>query len=290
MKTPNQPAEAADRTARLDRLSALLQRFELRARVLGSGPLQGVRRHQADADAGYLHVLRQGPVLLTDGQGRRVSIEPPSVVLLPRGPAHQLQAGPTDGADLVTARVAFGLGDENPLLRSLPDRLVVPLGDTPALDAVQTLLSAEAARQRCGHATVVDRLTEVLLVQLLRYAIEHRLVDVGLMAGLADTRLARALVALHDAPERAWSLDALAASAGMSRSRFAAHFVQVVGMPPGEYLLRWRVGLAKQLLRRGRPVKQVAEAVGYAGPSTFARAFSQVVKASPAAWARTQAR
>lgn len=289
LPTTTPPPGRADR---FDRLSALLQRFELRAHVLRCGPLHDTEAHAADADAGYLHLMRQGRVALSDDGGPPLSFAQPCAVLLPRGPAHQLRpdASRAGAVDLITARIAFGVGDENPLLRGLPDRLVVPLAEAPALDAVQDLLAAEVARQRCGHATVVDRLTEVLLVQLLRYAIEHRLVDAGLMAGLADPRLAKALVALHDAPAQAWSLDTLAAAAGMSRSRFAAHFARVVGVPPGEYLVRWRVGLAKQLLRRGRPVKQVADAVGYGGARTFGRAFGQVVGASPAAWARAQGR
>jgi AraC-like DNA-binding protein len=70
----------------------------------------------------------------------------------------------------------------------------------------------------------------------------------------------------------------------MSRSRFAARFTQVVGLPAGEYLARWRVGLAKGLLRRGRPVKQVAIEVGYGSASAFARVFAQVVGQTPSGW------
>lgn len=107
-----------------------------------------------------------------------------------------------DGAELVCASVDFGLGDSNPLLRALPTCLVVPLERLAGLKLTQQLLFEEAFRPRCGHDAVVNRLTEVLLIQVLRYAIEHRLVDGGLMAGLGDQNLHKALVAMHETPAR----------------------------------------------------------------------------------------
>jgi AraC-like DNA-binding protein len=272
-----------------DRLSSLLQRFELRARVLHGGALRGMADFDATPGAGHLHLLRGGMLMVTQRDGRRTRVEEPSALFCPRPLAHRLEPG-HGGAEVVCAAVEFGAGDENPLLRGLPGLLVIPLAEVPALDATQSLLCAEAFGQRCGRAAVVDRLTEVLLVQLLRHAIERRLVDGGVLHGLADPRLARALTAMHASPARPWTLDALAATAGMSRSRFAAQFTQAVGLPAGAYLAQWRVGLAKNLLRRGRPVKQVALEVGYGGASTLGRAFAQAVGASPTQWLRQQGR
>ena len=267
-----------------DRLSSLLQRFELQARVYHCGRLTGETALDGQDGVGHLHLLRRGGLSASGADGRTVIVSQPSLVFYPRPLAHRLRADATEGADLVCASVRFGIGDENPLVRGLPGLLVIPLAEAPALDAAQALLFSEASAQRCGHAAVVDRLTEVLMVQMLRYAIEHRLIDGGLLAGLADVPLAKALNAMHAEPARAWSLADLAQCAGMSRSRFAARFSQVVGVPPAEYLLQWRVGLAKGLLRRGRPVKQVAEVVGYGGASAFGRAFAQVVGVPPGRW------
>jgi AraC-like DNA-binding protein len=89
---------------------------------------------------------------------------------------------------------------------------------------------------------------------------------------------------VHADPARAWTLASMAAEAGMSRARFAAHFAQIVGVPPGEYLTGWRLGLARTMLRRGLPVKQVAVEVGYANASALGRVFSQRLGQSPARW------
>lgn len=267
-----------------DRLSALLQRFDLRARVFHGGTLCGVAHFDGTHGAGHLHLLRQGTLGVTDERGHHTVLEEPSVLFFSRPAVHRLEAREATGAELVCASVDFGVGDENPLLRALPASLVVPLAQLPGLDLTQQLLFAEAFRQRCGHDAVVDRLTEVLLIQVLRYAIEQRLVDGGLMAGLADPRLHKALAAVHADPSRAWTLESMATEAGMSRARFAAHFARCVGVPPGEYLTGWRLGLARTLLRRGLSVKHVATEVGYANASALGRVFLQRLGSSPTAW------
>lgn len=269
-----------------DRLSALLKRFELSARVIHGGALCGVASFDAGPGAGHLHLLHQGSLGVTDAQGLRTVLDEPSVLFFPQATAHRLDADEARGADIVCASVEFGIGDENPLLRALPSHLLVPLSSVPSLDLTQRLLFSEASGQRCGHDAVVNRLTEVLVVQMLRYAIEQRLVDGGLMAGLADPQLHKALCAVHAEPARGWSLESMAAEAGMSRARFAAHFAQRVGLPPGEYLTGWRLGLARTMLRRGLPVKQVAMEVGYASASALGRIFTQRLGQSPTAWQR----
>lgn len=272
-----------------DRLSALLQRFELHSELVRHGVLHGELDIQPQGGGGHLHLLRRGPLRLTGPQRQRKLLTEPCVLYLPRPSSHRLAATTADGADIVTATVHFGAGDENPLLQSLPAVLCVPMAQLPGLDLVQQLLFAEAMAGRCGHAAVVDRLVEVLMIQLLRHAMAERLVDAGVMAGLSCPRLARAISALHAEPGRTWTLEAMAAVAGMSRARFAAHFGRTVGVPPGDYLTGWRLGLARRLLRRGLAVKQVAAEVGYASPGAFARVFLQRVGSTPRSWQQANA-
>ena len=106
----------------------------------------------------------------------------------------------------------------------------------------------------------------------------------GLLTGLAQPRLARALVALHESPGAGWTLDTMAQQAGMSRSAFAAAFRTHVGQPPADYLVQWRMAIAQTLLRGGTPVKAAATELGYASASSFSRAFTQATGLSPRAW------
>ncbi len=267
-----------------DRLSALLSRFELHARVFHSGALCGTAHFDGADGVGHLHLLRHGRLCLTDGDGIRHLLAEPTLLFFPRPAAHRLDADERDPAELVCASIDFGTGDENPLLVGLPGMLVVPLDRMPGLDLTQGLLFSEAAAGRCGHDAVVNRLTEILIIQLLRYAIEAQLINGGVLAGLADPRLAKVLNALHATPGRPWTLAAMAEAAGMSRARFAVHFTRRVGLPPGDYLTGWRLGLACSLLRKGLAVKQVAGEVGYANASALARAFSQRFGTTPTAW------
>jgi AraC-like DNA-binding protein len=272
-----------------DRLTALLQRFALRAQLLHSGPQGGPLALHAQAGAGHLHVLRQGSLRLQSAGVPTLTIDQPSVILLAQPRAHQLTAQPDAPADLVSCRIDFGAGDENPLLLGLPPVLVVALADVPALDLTQQLLFGEAFGGRCGHDAAVDRLAEVMVIQLLRHAIERRLTAQGALSGLGDARLARALNAVHAQPAQPWTLERMATQAGMSRSRFAAQFTQAVGSPPGDYLAQWRLGLARSLLRRGVPVKAVAVEVGYASTSALSRVFSKRLGLSPTAWLAREA-
>jgi AraC-like DNA-binding protein len=271
-----------------DRLSALLQRFSLRAEVVHAGLLAQTQSFEPRAAGGvgsaYLHLVQRGTVELQRPGQAPVRIDEPSVLLMPRTAAHALRAGAAQPPSVISAAVGFGASDDNPLLRGLPDLLQVPLAALPGLAPAQQLLCAESAHQRCGHAAVVDRLIEVLVIQLLRFAIERRLVAGGVMAGLADARLNKLLNAVHADPSHGWTLDQMARVAGMSRARFAAHFARTVGTPPGEYLTVWRLGVARSLLRQGRAVKQVAHEVGYANASALARVFGQRLGLSPTDW------
>ncbi|KVL84418.1 AraC family transcriptional regulator [Burkholderia stagnalis] len=268
-----------------DRLSNLISRFDLQARVFPDG---GIGDAGGTDGAGHLHLLRAGRIVVTGGAIGRREFDGPSVLFLPRPHACRVDTGAREPADLVSASIAFGSRDENPLLRNLPDLLAAPLTCVPSLDAVQQLLFAEALEPACGHDAVTNRLVEVLMVQLLRYAMQRQLVDTGSLAGLSDQRLGKVLTAVHSDPSHGWTLEEMAGTAGMSRSRFAAHFADVVGVPPGEYLLQWRIGLAKALLRRGRPVKQIAAEVGYGSASALARAFAQGVGVTPTQWLAQQ--
>jgi AraC-like DNA-binding protein len=272
---------------RIDRLTGLLHRFGLHARVLHSGALSGPLDFEQRQGVSHLHLLRQGALEVPDPGGGGVHLRQPSAVFYPQSWRHRIVAD-ASGAEVLSAAIDFGSGDENPLLRGLPAMMCLPLSEMPSLDATLGILFVEATARRCGHSTVLDRLTEVLFVQLLRYAIERQLIQGGVVAGLADARLARALTAMHDNPAHDWSLASLAAKAGMSRSRFAARFAAVVGVPAMEYLTRWRIGVAQGLLRRGQPPKVVAQEVGYARSSTFGRAFAHAVGTTPTAWLRAR--
>lgn len=273
----------------MDRLAHLLEHFALRARVFHSGLVCGSELFDGSDGVGHLHLLRAGTIELQDAQGRTLQrLEQPSLVLYPRPLAHRLATAPDASAELVCASVSFGGGGADPLSAALPNPLVLALNDAPALGQLLQLLFDEAFDERCGRSAALDRLSELLVLQLLRIVLAGAGARIGVLAGLADPRLSKALVAMHAQPAEPWTLQRLAERAGMSRARFALRFQQVLGQTPMDYLAGWRIGLAMSALRRGRTVQQVAEQVGYGSASALARAFNARVGAAPLAWLRGQ--
>jgi len=268
----------------MDRLAPFFERSPLSARVFYSGRLCGSSDNHETEEAGHLHVLRQGRLKIIHPKKRPVIVDQPSVIFYPRPSLHRFQARESDGVEIVCAQIWLGAGVANPLVLSLPEFIVLPLNLIPELAPTVQMLFAEAFADHPGRQTAVDRLAEYFLVLLLRAAMNERLIEGGVLSGLGDPRLAKAIAAMHDEPERSWSLEQLAHLVGMSRARFAAHFRNVVGVTPFDYLTDWRIGIAHTLLRKGEPLKLIAPAVGYTNATALTRIFTQRTGASPTEW------
>ena len=151
------------------------------------------------------------------------------------------------------------------------------------------LLIEEAAQRQSGRELVLTRLIEILLVESLRLT-QTRDAPAGLLRGLGDVRLAEAIRQMHADPARPWTMAELAKEAALSRSAFFDRFSRSVGVPPMEYLLAWRMALAKDMLRRQDiDIADVAERVGYGSASTFSTAFSRHVGQPPGRYAKATA-
>lgn len=280
----------------VDRLSALLERFRLRAHWFHAGPLCGMTPFPAKPGRGFLHVLRHGDLAVTHapkkGLPKRLSVNEPSLLFYPRPVTHCFHNAPEADSDFSCAALDFDGGERNPILRALPDLVVLPIAQVEGLAESLELLFAETAAPRCGQRVLADRLFEIVVIQLLRWMIDHPAetgMPSGLMTGLSDPRLARALVAVHESPERPWTLPSMAQTAGMSRSAFAARFKSVLAQSPADYLIDWRLSLVQERLRAGDSVARIADQFGYANPSALSRVFRQKLGTSPREWLRSAA-
>lgn len=277
----------------LDRLSPLFERFRVRASLFHAGPLCGVTQFDAQPGRGFLHVMRRGEMEVrhaaATGLVQRVQVTEPSLVFYPRPLAHDFHNAPAEGADFICATLDFDAG--HPLVQALPPLVLLPLARVQGISATLGLLFSEAEQVRCGQRLLADRLFEVLLLQLLRWMLDQpdAPLPLGLMRGLSEPALARALTAVHAEPGRAWSLAAMAAQAGLSRSRFAVAFREALGQTPADYLADWRLAIARRELRAGRPLKLLAAELGYANASALSRLFVQKHGGlSPRAWLHRQ--
>ena len=275
----------SEQSRQVDKLSEVLSQFSIKADVFYTGNLCGLSNFSPDGiEQGHLHLLQSGRITVMDQHGQSITLEEPSVLFFPIPTKHRLIAEENDAAQLVCASVRYGTGTSNPLANALPPIMVVKFSESESLRRVTDLLFAEAMAEDNGKLAMMDRLTEVFLIQLLRYAMQAGVVETGMLSGLAHPQLSKAIKAIHEAPEQSWSLESLAKLASMSRSKFAELFKERVGQTAGDYILEWRVALAQNLLKKGKPVGVVANEVGYENASALARVFRKKTGMSPKQW------
>lgn len=272
----------------MDRLSPLFARSVPSARVFYSGNLCQISTFEAEINVGHVHLMRKGTMSVIDRHGRTSRVEEPSLLFFPQSSAHRLVPDDADGVDLVCASVDLGDEARGALISAMPEVLVIPLNQSSSLSPALNLLFQEAFDEQCGRQAALDLLMEYLLILLLRYLLDSSSVTTGILAALGDPRLSKAVTAMHERPDQAWTLESLAETAGMSRARFANHFREVSGLTALDYLTAWRITVAKGLLKRGKPLKSIAPKVGYASAVALTRAFTHRIGMPPLAWLQAQ--
>lgn len=236
-------------------------------------------------------------VLIPSGFGRSLSsLDPPSAAETVTAPVRQAdgqfrlgtQSGPSEVRFLI-GHCAFGSPDAALLVSLLP-QLVHVRGDK-RLAALVQLVGDESRAARPAREVILTRLLEVLLIEALRSTTgTGTTASPGLLRGLADERLAAAIRCMHEHPTRSWTVAQLAKEAALSRSAFFERFSRAVGVAPMEYLLGWRMAMAKNLFQRSEAsVAEVAERVGYRSASAFSVAFTRFVGVPPTRYARDHA-
>lgn len=210
----------------------------------------------------------------------------PKMTPSPTGEVRHGKRGGRPDVRMLGGHFLFDSPDASLLVSLLP--VLLHVRGIDSLSVLVRLVRDESMAQRPGREHVLGRLVEVMLVEGLRSGTEEH-APAGLLRGLADTKLAAAMRFMHNDPARSWTVEELAKKAALSRSAFFERFTRAVGMPPMEYLLAWRMALAKDLLRNDDvAIETVAERVGYGSASTFSTAFSRYVGQPPGRYARMQ--
>jgi len=268
------------------------------------------------------HLLTEGTVDVSLPGSAPVSARAGDLVIIPSGAAHALGSDLSrpraDGARLVVRRgpddvpqVRHGGGGEvtrmvcgylacdsslfDTVLAALPRVMVVSMREGPGAQWLASSIRfsiAESAAQRAGAGTVLAKLSELMFVEAIRRYIEGLPAEqTGWLAGLRDRFVGKTLALIHSKPAHPWTVEELAGRVGLSRSALAERFTGLIGQPPMQYLTRWRLQLAANLLRASsRNVASVAAGVGYDSEAAFSRAFKRELGITPAAWRRARDR
>lgn len=264
--------------SRLDRLSALLE--GLAPRMTVTRPEDGVRRCPIPAQAEpalHLYLLTQGCVSLEAPASPTLILDGPCIAVYRADQAHTLTTSTAgDFGSLMCVRACLEGPVATLLLSEFSEPVIVALDNAePALHHAVRLIGAELVEPRCGQPALLERAGDILFIGLLRHLIARPQTAGGLLNGLADPRIARALVALHTHPNHRWPLERLAEEAGMSRTAFATTFRTLMRQPPGRYLSNLRLAIARRAVRTGKGLKSAASDAGYASPSALSRALSR---------------
>ncbi|GHG71109.1 AraC family transcriptional regulator [Comamonas sp. JC664] len=292
----------------LSEVIALLQPRAVFSKGISGAGRWGVR-YSDFGQPSFSAVLEGSCRLAVDGQPT-LTLQAGDFVLLPATPGFTLSGFEPVVPERIDAKatssskgeVRYGTRGGRPDVRMLGGYFVFDSPDAalmvsllPALvhvrgvERLSTLVQFvrdETSAQRSGRDLVLTRLVELLLIEALRSTPADN-APPGLLRGLADARLAPAIRQMHSHLTRPWTVAQLAKSAALSRSAFFDRFTRTVGLPPMEYLLDWRMAVARGLLRRRElAITEVAERVGYSSASTFTTAFSRHVGQSPGRYAR----
>jgi AraC-like DNA-binding protein len=253
------------------------------------------------------HIALSGDCFVGDDDHDAVKVEEMDIVMLPTGSSHWIADQP--GRKLVPSQLAgeacelgnplFQQGEitnrlmcgvvhydqesPHPLLDSLPDILHFPkLDSSQPIWSTVTLIDAEMRRAEGHGGTIVDRLTEVLFLQLLNYYAEQSDNAPGFLVALRDRRLQRALTLIHREPAFDWSLSSLGEQVGMSRATLVRHFKDAIGVAPMTYIANWRIMKAYNLIKySSTPLEQIAESVGFGSARTLNKSFQRHYDCTP---------
>jgi len=270
------------------------------AAIVGESPIR--------LEAGDVILFPQGdPHVMSSAPGMRAPSVDTTLFFSPRPPqlpyalsmkeaevtTTRLAGSDPDRATVVCGFLGLDARPFNPLLAALPRVLRIP-GSTLGADSwVTTFMRAvvaESNSRRPGGEAVLERMSEMLFVEVLRRHIDSLPPEQkGWLAGMRDPAIGRALSLIHEKPAEAWTLERLSEAAGLSRSSLHERFVHFIGQPPMQYLTQWRMQVAAGLLR-DTTAKLVAVAldVGYESEAAFSRAFKRVAGMSPGAWRKVK--
>jgi len=289
---------------------SLLRPKTVDSKILSGSGKWSIRKPRYE-DPAFCLVLDGSCFLVPDGVGP-IELKEGDFVLLPEMPSftlasdldirptplpfdysREIRYGAQSGA--LTMRMLggyfrFDRANAPLLVKLLPQVVHIHRDDAGAerLRRIVEVIADEADMHRPGRDLILERLVEVLLVEALRFRLASAArQERGLLAGLCDPQLARALREIHADVARRWTVAELARIACVSRAVFAERFAQKVGMPPMQYVLEWRMAIAKDMLRRDRySLAQVASRVGYQSASAFSTAFTRLTDCSPSVFVR----
>ncbi|WP_338525425.1 AraC family transcriptional regulator [Pseudomonas batumici] len=268
--------------AAADLLSQVLAKIRLTGDRVYSCMLESADELVLDEKSAHVCMLREGELQIQSDDQQVMTIGRGDILLLPHTPSGLKISACTELAEVVICRFWFDASSFEAMVFALPWMIHIRQADAVAWsEGILHFMLLEANDTQPGGALMVSRLIDLVVIRILRTWVQQAAAS-GWLRALSDARVARALKAIHEAPGQQWSISALSAIAGMSRSNFCERFNTLVGRPPLRYQNEWRLTLAKNMLLKGcSRVGEVGFAIGYESEAAFSRAYKAFFGRSP---------
>lgn len=268
----------------MDALSEFFDRIQMTGRLFYAGKVYDTLDINKPDGTAFVHIVEKGGLDLVRLGHPRIVLDGPTVLLCPSTCRYKLEPTTETGADIICATFEFGVSMGRSFPLGVTDTLVFPFEDIDPVVPVIKALLAEYRGRAAGHRKGLSVLFEYILIVLVRRAISEGMIARGGLSAILDPHLGKAISEIHLKPEEDWSVKQLADLACMSRSKFSAQFLKVVGVSPIAYLAAWRLKLARDLMKQGVKLKIVAASVGYSSQAALTRAFVQEMGLPPGEW------
>jgi AraC-like DNA-binding protein len=266
-----------------DLLSHVLSQIRLTGDKVYSRTLAADQAAELDPESSHVLVVTEGTLTLEMGDPETpAAINAGELLLLPHGPRDMRLTAREAPATYIMCSFWFDRDSLRVMVYALPQWIHISKQEGAGwLDGIIHFLMIEAADIQPGAALMISRLIDLVVIRTLRSWV-HRGHTSGWLGGLADSRIARTVKAIHEKPGQRWSIEALAGIAGMSRSSFSERFTALVGRSPLRYHNEWRLALARNLLaKREARVGEIGLSIGYESEAAFSRAYKALYGHSP---------
>lgn len=245
------------------------------------------------------HIALKGDFFLSVENNESINVQATDIAMLPNGSTHWVadkpgrELAPIDIAveaceldnplfkqgeishQIMCGLIKFDQDITHPIFSSLPPLLHFPAiePDSPIWLTV-TFIEKELLQAQSLRNPIIDRLTEVLFLQLLNHYISENTATVGFLAALSDRRMHHAFNLIHQHPDFEWSLTSLGEKIGMSKATLVRHFQDTIGVSPMAYITNWRMIKAHNMLKySNETLDHIAETVGFSSARTLNKAF-----------------
>ena len=265
------------------------ERINLKGHLFYAGKVEGTLHLNKPAGTVFIHVLAKGGVDLIKPGCTTISVHEPSLLLCPTTCQYKLRANSSLGAEIICGSFEFGesMGLMFPL--GITETMIFPFHSIDnVVPAIATLI-AEFGSSASGRKKALNILFEYIFILLVRKAIAQGLISTGVLYAMLEGKLENVLRAIHEEPERDWSLVQLAELANMSRSKFSLYFNSILGVSTFVYLTSWRMKMAQDLMVQRVQLKVVASTVGYSSQAAFTRTFVHQFGLPPSEWLKRNA-